>query len=109
MEEILKNLKKLKEIEPSSECFFRTEVLVKSSPQPKRDFSPFLTISLSLIILIGLIFGLKNKTNQLAIHSKENKETKIAQMDFDLQLPQISYYQETENIISVALNEIINK
>lgn len=109
MEEILKNLKKLKEIEPSSECLFRTDVLVRSTPQPKRDFSSSLAVGLVLVILFASAFVFKNKTSQTVISSQKQREAKIAQIDFNLQLPQISYYQETESIISLALNKIINK
>jgi len=108
MEEILKNLKELKQISPSSECALRTEILVRSTPQPKREFHPFLLVSLILVVLVGSIFLFNNKTMH-TVYSPKEGEKEISQIDFNIELPRISYYQEIEDIISLALKEIIDK
>ena len=108
MEDILEKLKQLKGIKASSECAQRTELLFRHNPQAKRDFSGLLGITLAFVVLLFSFFLLNiNKTSEIA--RKPKPKTAISQIDFNLKLPQLSYYQEIENIISLALGEIIKK
>lgn len=120
MEMIIHILKKLREAEPGKSFAAHSLELILSAPQNKNNniFNRFIEslqysgavvmASVLLIVFLGGISTLKSKVMSPAImanldYKKINEE--LNNLNFQIKLSEVKYYEDSFNKISVALNE----
>jgi len=117
--EIIKQLKKLKSIRPETNFVFTAKQNILTTPQ-KRFFTftyfqtRFLLTGTTIVLLLTLTLSIANlsKTSSLSKNFFSNPEEitrEFENLDINIQLQEINYRQNINEIIALALNEITDK
>lgn len=114
MENIIEKLKRLEEIEPDAEYAERSRLLILATPvSPQKPF-PLLkwrVVLVTLGLLLVLIFSnfphyFKPTTPTVPNLNAKAIETEFQNLDINIQLAEVDYYQKLDEAISLALKEI---
>ncbi len=113
-QDIIKQLKKLREIEPDGDFLNRSRSFIVSYEKPGtsvrlRSYFAAWAASFAVIFLIvlGYVF-LPTKNNSLPIASAETLTNELQGMNVNLTLEEMSYNNEVNQTINSAISEITN-
>ena len=110
MENIIEKLKKLREIQPEAEYSQRSKLVILATPtlsgkRPLFNWQLVFTLAGLLLVLIsGTLFRhLKPSAPNL---NAQALKTELQNLDINIQLAKIEYYQKVDETVSLALKEI---
>ena len=110
MEKVLEKLKKLREIEPDKSYALESKGIILASPIHNKTL-PYLPLTLifgsCLILFLVILFYPSAPT--VASLDKDILEKEIGNLGLTIQLAEIEYHQEIDDVISLALKEISNE
>ena len=110
METLIEKLKKFREIQPEAEYSQRSKLIILATPvslkkRPIFNWQLAFTVAGLLLVLIsgGLFHYLKPSAPNL---NAQALQTELQNLDIDIQLAKIEYYQKVDETVSLALKEI---
>lgn len=110
MEKIIEKLKKFREIQPDAEYSQHSKLIILATPvslkkRPIFNWQLALTMAGLLLVLIsgGLFRYLKPSVPNL---NTQALQAELQNLDIDIQLAKIEYYQKVDETVSLALKEI---
>lgn len=120
MEILTKKLRELSSIQPRSDFHARSRQLVTGMPQCKKTFLSHISESFYYSLALGLgalllVTGLGrfsylhfNDLSPVVVGSLQTKTlvTEDAQIDFNLQIAEATYFEETAGVVAVALRVV---
>ena len=110
METLIEKLKKFREIQPEAEYSQRSRLVILATPvisgkRPIFNWQLVFTLAGLLLVLISGTFFRYLKPSAPNLNAQALK-TELQNLDINIQLAKIEYYQKVDETVSLALKEI---
>jgi len=110
METLIEKLKKFREIQPDAEYSQRSKLVILATPalsgkRPIFNWQLAFTLAGLLLVLISGTLFRYSKPSAPNLNAQALK-TELQDLDINIQLAKIEYYQKVDETVSLALKEI---